>query len=965
MFDNYQTVFSKKTDDNVNIRIDAKANTIPKDATFKVEEVSLPQQEKIDTTIKKIEEENTNVAESFTYDIKILDKNGIEIEPSKDVKIVFEHPNISNKNLDTIIYHTYQNEKKQLETEVLESSVEGNDVEAFTDSFSYYTVAFTYNNKTYNLGGDEEVRLQDILDTLELTGEVTNVESSNNELFYSELREDGYYIVSKAPFDTEEYLNVTIDGIVYKINVTDATITIPLQFSTGPEVAFYGQVTYTYTVTTNTDTSYAVNITSVVYKNTSGKSQTFQQGNYNIPMTVTVFGSLVRTYTGTVANGSSITLWTGTKSKSWTKTHDTQTEMSAAHTDAWMAGASWDISIPAKTHYTITYNANGGTVYPETDTKWYGESLTLPTTGMSRTGYNFVGWYTAASGGTKYGATYTANAAAIIYAHWEEKPKYTITYNANGGTYSDGTTFTEEKTEDQTYYINYVTPSRTGYKFVEYTTNQDGTGTSYSPGSSYTSNANLTLFAQWVNTFDITYHMNNNSCYTYIASQTKEIGVDITLSSIVPTCGRYTFQKWNTKDDNTGVDYNPGDTYTNDEDLDLYAVWTKNAPVAVITKNWVDGFTGSAAENRPKPTLKISKYLTGQYPNTSGTNQTYTDDWDWLSIFGPADQVIFTYNYTNTETQFSATVTKIQFKTSSGTAKTFTSTSDGDNRLAIEFDGTIVTYWSGTIPANTTTTIWSGSRTVTANKSASSSSLSSKCKVYRVKDQNGFLYDSGDLAVTVPGLSYFTITTDELVKSSNSQWKYNLYPNMNAENSNMNGWYLWEETVPSNYVSNRTVSNPVQISNGAASITNTIEKQSLTISESVKGGLADINKNFTFTLNAINNSVGISGSFAYTGTRSGTLTFTEGNATFNLKHGENLTIELPKNCTYTITQNSDGYTLAKTNDSGTLSSDISSSFVDTLAGTTPTGIFIDLIPHVLMIIFGVSTIIGIIKFKKI
>ena len=77
------------------------------------------------------------------------------------------------------------------------------------------------------------------------------------------------------------------------------------------------------------------------------------------------------------------------------------------------------VPIYIRTDWTVTFNANGGSV--ETSTKAvtrgsaYGD---LPT--PTRIGYNFDGWYTAASGGTKVtsSTTYALAANQTLYAHW-------------------------------------------------------------------------------------------------------------------------------------------------------------------------------------------------------------------------------------------------------------------------------------------------------------------------------------------------------------------------------------------------------------------------------------------------------------------------------------------------------------------------------------------------------------------
>lgn len=73
---------------------------------------------------------------------------------------------------------------------------------------------------------------------------------------------------------------------------------------------------------------------------------------------------------------------------------------------------------------TITWNANGGTVTPETSTYTYdGTTITLPI--PTRIGYSFNGWFTAATGGTpitEIGTTNKPISDVTYYAQWTEKP---------------------------------------------------------------------------------------------------------------------------------------------------------------------------------------------------------------------------------------------------------------------------------------------------------------------------------------------------------------------------------------------------------------------------------------------------------------------------------------------------------------------------------------------------------------
>lgn len=97
---------------------------------------------------------------------------------------------------------------------------------------------------------------------------------------------------------------------------------------------------------------------------------------------------------------------------------------------------SFDVSVPAWTSYTVSYNANGGSGAPSSQTKWKDQTLTLSSTKPTRTGYTFKGWGTSASDTTvdyAAGASYTANAGDTLYAIWSENI-LTVNYYSNYAT---------------------------------------------------------------------------------------------------------------------------------------------------------------------------------------------------------------------------------------------------------------------------------------------------------------------------------------------------------------------------------------------------------------------------------------------------------------------------------------------------------------------------------------------------
>ena len=153
-------------------------------------------------------------------------------------------------------------------------------------------------------------------------------------------------------------------------------------------------------------------------------------------------------------------------------------------------------TILKKDSYKITFNANGGSNAPSSQTKWYGETLTLSSTKPTRTGYTFLGWGTSSSSTSvaySAGGSYTKNESGTLYAVWKANT-YPITFDANGG--SGGPT-SQTKTYGVTLVLSSTIPTRTNYNFEGWSTSSTATSAEYSSGGNYTANASATLYAVW------------------------------------------------------------------------------------------------------------------------------------------------------------------------------------------------------------------------------------------------------------------------------------------------------------------------------------------------------------------------------------------------------------------------------------------------------------------------------------
>ena len=169
--------------------------------------------------------------------------------------------------------------------------------------------------------------------------------------------------------------------------------------------------------------------------------------------------------------------------------------------------------------YTITWNANGGSVTPTSSTYTYdGDLVALPI--PTRTGYSFNGWFTASSGGTiisDIGETNKPASNKTYYAQWNANT-YTVTFDQQGG--SNGSTSTSAKSGVAMSAI--TPPTRDGYIFEGYYSEPNGQGKKYYNADGSSANLwdkeNATLYAKWVEYAKCIFFKNNvgwNNVYIY------------------------------------------------------------------------------------------------------------------------------------------------------------------------------------------------------------------------------------------------------------------------------------------------------------------------------------------------------------------------------------------------------------------------------------------------------------------
>ena len=291
--------------------------------------------------------------------------------------------------------------------------------------------------------------------------------------------------------------------------------------------------------------------------------------------------------------------------------------------------------------HTVHYNSNiptnaptGTTTVsnmPNDQTKTFDEKLMISSNKPTRKGYNFAGWSTSANGNVVYqpGAEYKNDqngGTVTLYAKWTAW-KHTVTYDKNVPADSKKTDVknmpgNQTKIYDQNLTLQSNIPTRIGYTFVKWTTNKDGTGTAYQPGSQYSYNRDsdggtVTLYAVWTPwKYTVRYDKNvpaSSSSQTVSnmpADQTKTEEVNLTLSSNKPSRNGYIFNGWQAQINGKAVDYQPGATLSYDPDvkgsvITLKAKWTAWKHTIHYDKNVPASSKKTNVTNMPGDQVKV------------------------------------------------------------------------------------------------------------------------------------------------------------------------------------------------------------------------------------------------------------------------------------------------------------------------------------------------------------------------
>ena len=237
---------------------------------------------------------------------------------------------------------------------------------------------------------------------------------------------------------------------------------------------------------------------------------------------------------------------------------------------------SCDQDVKTKT-YKVMYNANGavGDVPSSIEVEEGGTATVSSRGSLYMSGYDFAEWNTNKDGSGKVyreSQSLKVDRDIVLYAQWCIH-SYSISYELDGGSYPEGRSNPSTYTiETESFTLN--NPEKDGYEFLGWSAPENeepNKNVSIDKGTI----GDLLFIAVWrpLKSYSISYDVNGGEGSIGTVLKLEGESAEIATASEVSRKG-YGFVCWNTESDGTGKDYNSGDLYKEDANLQLYAKWS-------------------------------------------------------------------------------------------------------------------------------------------------------------------------------------------------------------------------------------------------------------------------------------------------------------------------------------------------------------------------------------------------------
>jgi len=350
-----------------------------------------------------------------------------------------------------------------------------------------------------------------------------------------------------------------------------------------------------------------------------------------------------------------------------------------------------DMNVYARWVYRVQFNANLGTiasvdtirdivVSPTTQTGGTiaangvnsvgATNTTLPTT--TRAGFEFEGWWNMnlpvntcpiyavdVLGARRFFETCEVNSSGQVWALWHTDTEVTVTFDTQGG---DWVSATRTVPVNGTIASRWGTgtgamptfPTRDGFVFTGWFSNDDGTGAQFSNTTIVTED--MTVYARWESYFTVTIDANGG---TPVANRTRRIaqgrtfewmqtlysiaqGAPVSNYYFIGTLHNHSginwdtqranheFFLWNTESDGSGTRFLGSSPI--DGDMTIYAMW---GPQITFDSNreWIDGLTNATTTRN---VIIGRSFVTHHlHPNTPNTSLVFPTPGTWGALAVP------------------------------------------------------------------------------------------------------------------------------------------------------------------------------------------------------------------------------------------------------------------------------------------------------------------------------------------
>jgi len=258
--------------------------------------------------------------------------------------------------------------------------------------------------------------------------------------------------------------------------------------------------------------------------------------------------------------------------------------LTLALTISTIVGSTASVASGAYVTAAFAENASPNDPVYATETENTPTALTLfssqsPT--LIKSGYSFVEWNTQPDGlGITYadGAMYDFASPLTLYAVWNANVK-SVTFEENAST-SDSAAFVQSASAPTTLDLfGGFSPAFTklGSTFLDWNTQSNGLGTSYSDGNFFSFSSALVLYAIWQLIPSATLSFSANGGIGSVSSVSGPVGAALNIPGAVSiTRTGYVFDDWNSQVGGQGVNYGSGQQIVLSNSETLYAQWSPN-----------------------------------------------------------------------------------------------------------------------------------------------------------------------------------------------------------------------------------------------------------------------------------------------------------------------------------------------------------------------------------------------------